>query len=192
MFYLLLVILLINSSQSWDSNCGLEPAWGDCNSDEDCHPELDSLNNCDSRLLYCRCASNQIYAGKWCNITRYDSSMVGGLQFLGIIGIGGMGNFMLDNNEVGAIIQAVCCSVGCLCLTGLIITCCLCCCDGEDAEGECGLMVCFIIWGFMIYLFGVIWSIIDAADIFSGRVKDSDGYFPQNSECINNNYYVIW
>jgi len=186
--FLQIIFLFIGVIQAL--RCGLEPyERGPCNINEDCHPELDPLNECDLIWGICKCNPNSLYTGEWCNITRYDSSMVGGLQFLGIIGIGGVGDFIIDNNRSGAIFQAVCCPLGILFIAGMMV-----CIRKNDCEedGVCGCICGLTFWAFVIYLAGITWTIVDAAEIFSGKIVDQNGYYPKDSECINYIEWVIW
>ena len=158
-----------------------------CESNNDCFfgtCEDVFVDDCDKMLNETVC--NQVVNGSVCvcpgsaakpdcSYERKDRNLAGGLQFLCFVGVGGIGNFILEriNYGIGQII---------LTSSGLVVSIAACLFGGILCCGKTGKIVYGGIFGTLgiIAIFtvfaGWIWSIVDGALILQGKIDDGNGY----------------
>ena len=163
-----------------------------CSVDSDCNEQTFSeefgVNFCnittgnDTSVGFCVCALN--YAEPDCSHKRYNKN-VGQLQFISILMIGGLANFEIRrfDRAVGQLLLQffpVAISVGFLLVAAL---------TGDRNTGKlnlgcstpCRQFFCVLL---LLYLAGMIWSIVEGALILQGNVPDGDGFLPYNADCL--------
>lgn len=144
-----------------------------CTRNVECHTPN---GNCTDGVCVC----SDRWGNPDCSYGRQDRLLAGGLQFLCFAGIGGVGNFLLGRTgpAIGQLI---------LILTYLL-GCCLACCAlcavfgrtaGKILATTGGIVGLLIIIACM--LTGLIWSIIDGANILGNRIVDGNGYATYSS-----------
>lgn len=148
-----------------DTDCGGVNA-GVCN--------LTTTNN----VTTGKCMCPEKLADVDCTYKRKNGDLAGGLQFLCFLGIGGVGNFILELYGV-AVVQLLMLLMS---LCAYLITCVIVCgaASGSDkvfaASG--GVAICIYCCILCTTLAGLIWCIIDGALILQGEVLDGNGYLP--------------
>lgn len=111
----------------------------------------------------CKCIP--AYGNPNCNYKRKDRSLATGLQFLCLIGIGGVGNLILDN-IMRATYQFI--------LVGMsFVLTCMVVCAGPNRPTKLKIIGIIL---FVITLSGMMWCIVDAVNISKGNITDGLGY----------------
>jgi len=132
-----------------------------------------------NHTVYGTCVCSKKRADPDCSYHRHNGNLAGGLQLLCLIGVGGVGNFIIGRSgpAIGQLVLmlaylfAIC--GGCFAL------CAWACCSGISKKlGACcgvtvGAIASTIIC--LSVIAGWVWSIIDAAAMFGGRT-DGEGY----------------
>ena len=131
-----------------------------------CLPKAKSSSN----KSYCVCYEK--FGNPDCSYTRKSKNLAGGLQFLALAGIGGIGNFILERTNI-AIVQSI--------LMGSVYIALICAyCIGltfsQNYMAECPALI-YLIMIICAYLpIILIWCIVDGIQILSGSVLDGWGY----------------
>ena len=142
----------------------------------------------------CVCAPD--YAGSDCYYERYDKNLAGGLQFLAILGIGGIGNFITELYLVGLFQLLLMLGFTIYVYTYCFSECYKRCCkksnendhnyttfdhnyttSDHDYDGTPSIIVVLWVIGFQL-------CIIEALMLFNGSITDGNGYYPHNSYCV--------
>ena len=170
-FLACLVIFVHSSNPEGGGECTLDTQ---CNFPEGtCHfgPGLNGTG-------VCLCSS--CFAGSFCYYQQKSKNLAGGLQFIALAGVGGIGEFVLERDEVAIPQLLLTLSVYFVAVFYCIFVCCLGMGAGGDDEGcAAGGYACIVCLYFIAgccYLAGVIWSIVTGAQILNGDVDDGNGY----------------
>ena len=189
MKFVLFIVLII--SLVFAKDCNEPETWGgaSCSKDSECNQNALSQN---INKNYCEfvtnannvtnghCVCNVKWGGDDCYHERYDKYLAGGLQFLCLIGVGGIGNFY-TGRTTEAVLQllmmfaeiGICC-VGCfalICVMG----------NHENAAIGCTYVsYCVLV---CVAFAGWIWCIVDAVMFLQGSLTDGEGYYPYAAEC---------
>jgi len=128
----------------------------------------------DGKTGYCECYNDR--ADPDCTYQRKSKDLAGGLQFICFAGIGGVGDFYLGNNGVAAGQLVLMLSYLAIIVLGCVALCCfiadnsvtdIC---GGAVLGVGGCILCCTTFA------GFIWTIVRAAQMFSGDITDGNGY----------------
>lgn len=113
---------------------------------------------------YCVC--NKKYGNPDCSYKRISKDLAGGLQFICFLGVGGVGNFVLERN--GAAAGQLILMFACFAFFSMYCAACM---DvSEFAIVFGGIISC------LICVVGFIWCIVDGALILQGKINDGNGY----------------
>jgi len=173
MFYLFLIVTFGTLINCDPFQTGGKP----CQTIEDCSGINNGmcLPNGSSNGSYCDCYEK--FGNPDCSYLRKSRNLAGGLQFLVLAGIGGVGNFILERTNI-AIAQVI--------LMGSVYIALICACcvgfGGALAHSQHFLAGCGAL-AYLIMLIGVclpvatfIWCIVDGIEILTGNVLDGLGY----------------
>jgi len=173
-FILYLGIILI--FDVFVANADPQPIGGmNCTRDEQCDSITGGGNCTDNQ---CICSYQR--GNPDCSYIRKDRILAGGLQFLCFIGIGGIGNFILE--RAGYAIGQLILMIAYVFMIALLY--CSCCGLYRGTVGKIFGMAGGITCGVILIcavMAGLIWSIIDAAMILGGNIVDGNGYTTYDS-----------
>ena len=144
----------------------------DCTENSDCNYPKGGTCEIDNQTLQngnCVCYND--YADPDCTYERKSKGLAAGLEWLLLVGAGGVGNFYIEKNGEG-VGQLI------LCLPFVFFPCFLCgmCCG--KCEIKCqgvGGIICLVITLAMM-LAGFIWSMVTFGMILDDKVTDGNGY----------------
>jgi hypothetical protein len=136
-----------------------------------------NIGSNDDTCLKCVCPDYT--ANPDCTYERKNKNLAGGLQFLCFIGIGGVGNFVLERtgSAVGQFILSM--SGYVLCIVACCGACVVAMCDNKVTQGILGgisgILGCVVSGAIFA---GWLWSLIDGIFILQGKIdKDGNGYY---------------
>jgi hypothetical protein len=143
-----------------------------CQTNEDCGGinggQCENVGN----QSYCVCLESR--GDPDCSYQRIRKNLAGGLQFLCLIGISGVGEYLLGNFAV-ATGQLILMIVGYVAVC-ILIPCMFCIKGGPRVTSH--LSGCLCCLTLITILAGWIWSIVDGIHILRRQVTDYNGYYP--------------
>lgn len=170
-FVLCVITASVTATQTYlsdDSNGG-----ADCTTDAECNAPIGGI--CEMGTGFNAsgiCVCTEKYTDPFCSYEMRSKSAAAGLQWLCLIGVGGVGNFY-----IGRIGEGVGQFILCLGFSCVIIGICCVVCGGScsvNFDGPCGIAIGVIIVGAMVA--GLIWSLVDFGMMLDSKVMDGNGY----------------